>query len=301
VMPCETPVAVFIFNRVGPTRILMNRVAAARPKNLFVFADGPRQDRPDDAERCAEARKAVFDRVDWPCEINDRLSPKNLGCNGNIVSGCDFLFSKVERAVILEDDCIPEVSFFQFCDALLDRYATHGAVQHICGYNPLGTWQGDSADYLFSQQCTRAWGWATWRRAWALYDNEMTSWWQHRSQGTNRPPWFAQVNSDFFNHFGDDLPPTWDYRLSYAILANSGITIVPKRNLVSNIGHGNDATHSTKKRTAERSYEIDQPLRHPASVVIDRDFDSCLQGRLSQKFAYRVARRIGSIFSQQAR
>lgn len=288
---CKTPVAVFLFNRPRTVKALIEKIAAVRPESLFVFADGPRPDRPDDVSLCEEARALVMSGIDWPCTVHKRFSESNLGCNRNIVTGCNSVFSLVDRAIILEDDCIPDISFFKFCDEILDRYRDAGQILHICGYNPLSTWGGDCSSYLFSHQCTRAWGWATWRRAWNLYDDEMLSWKDHRSRGTNCPPWFNRHNSDFFNAFGKMLPPTWDYRLSYAILSNSGVTVVPKRSLVSNIGHAADATHCTTAKDPEPVFEQNFPLIHPASIVIDRSFDDRLRCMLSNRLTSRLKRR----------
>jgi hypothetical protein len=297
----STPVAIFLFRRPAAVRALMERVAAARPATLFLLADGPRIGHPDDAEQCRAAREEVFKNLTWHCEVVRKFSDVNLGCNANIVGGCNYIFSQVERAIILEDDCIPEVSFFSYCEELLDRYSESGQVMHICGYNPLACWKGDGNSYLFSHECQFAWGWASWRRSWRFYDDAMTSWSQHRASGTNRPPWFNQEVSDFFNSFGPSLPETWDYRLAYAILANSGVSIVPKRNMVANVGHGTYGTHSTTYQPPEPTWPLLTPLRHPPSIVVDRDFDICFRNKFSRKVRHRLRRRIGSIMRRLLR
>jgi hypothetical protein len=297
----RSPVAIFLFRRPETARMLMERVAAARPEVLFLIADGPRADRPGEVDQCRETRDEVLRHVTWPCEVVRRFSDVNLGCNGSIVGGCDFVFSHVDRAIILEDDCVPEVSFFRYCDELLDRYESCGQVMHICGYNPLSQWLGDASSYLFSHECQFAWGWASWRRAWRFYDDAMTSWAEHRRQGTNCPPWFNREVSDFFNAYGDRLPETWDYRLAYAILANSGISIVPKRNMVANVGHGIGGTHSTTYRVPEQTAPVQFPMSHPASIVPDRAFDKAFRSRFSRRFWCRVQRRLAAIMQRPPR
>ena len=288
----RTPVAIFLFRRPEAVRRLMERVATARPSRLYLIADGPRVDNPGEHDLCTAARQEALRHVTWPCELIQRFSGENLGCNRSIVGGCDFVFSDVDRAIILEDDCLPEPSFFQYCEELLDRYEHCGQVMHICGYNPLKAWQGDSASYLFSHECQFAWGWASWRRAWHFYDDAMESWTRHRQDGTNQPPWFTREVSDFFNAYGDRLPETWDYRWAYAILANRGISIVPKRNMVANIGHGVGGTHSTTYREPERTSPMTFPMTHPASITPDRTFDQAFRNHFSRSLWHRARRRL---------
>ena len=111
----NTPVAFLIFNRPHTTQRVFAEIAKARPPKLLVVADGPRNDRPGEAELCAQTR-AIIDQVDWDCEVLTHYADKNMGCKKRIASGIDWVFTQVEEAIILEDDCLPEASFFQFCE-----------------------------------------------------------------------------------------------------------------------------------------------------------------------------------------
>src|SRR6266480_8001684 len=171
-----TPVVFIIFNRPTPTAKVFAAIQAARPPKLFVIADGPRANVASDRDNCAAAR-VIVDLVDWPCEVAKRFANANLGLRRNVAEGLDWVFAQSERAIILEDDCLPDPSFFPFCEELLERYHDDATVGMICGTNlaPRETATNDAASYYFSRYCY-IWGWATWRRAWRCYDREMTEW-----------------------------------------------------------------------------------------------------------------------------
>jgi len=297
----STPIVLFIFNRADTVRQVMDRIAAVRPKTLFVVADGPRPHRPEDAERCRLARDTVLQAIDWPCELVRRFSDVNLGCDPNIVAGYNYVFSQVEEAISLEDDCVAEVSFFRYCQEMLDSYRDCGQVMHVCGFNPLDRWRSGDDSYFFSRECQFGWGFATWRRAWRFYDDAMTSWKLHRKRGTNRPPWFTNDVADFFNSYGDELPENWDYKWAYAIMANGGTSIVPAGNLIANVGFGPDATHCTTPKPPEPTYPLEFPLIHPPSIAVDRAFDISLRRRYSRRLSRRILRRLHAIMACNSR
>jgi hypothetical protein len=246
-MNFSTPVAFIIFNRPDTTEKVFQAIRQARPQKLLVIADGPRADRPGEAEKCA-ATRAIIDRVDWECEVLTNYSEANLGCKARVSSGLDWVFSEVEEAIILEDDCLPHPDFFTFCQDMLNRYRNDNHVMHIGGNNfhpHLPIQEG----YHFSKY-TYIWGWASWRRAWKAYDVTIQSWRvaaqanesfinQNFSDVYERKYWMER-----FNAVAAGEIDTWDYQWSYACWKQNGISIVPAKNLVSNIGFGADATHT---------------------------------------------------------
>lgn len=181
----HTPVAMLVFNRPEHTARVFERVRAARPPVLFVVADGPRTGREDDERNCAAVRR-VFDGVDWPCEVVRLFSETNLGCKQRVGSGITEVFRHVESAVFLEDDCLPEPSFFPYCEELLERYRDDERVMMISGdcFPPREVIEGavrhgPSSRAIGSYHFTRfvhIWGWASWRRAWQHYDPSLTQW-----------------------------------------------------------------------------------------------------------------------------
>ena len=164
----STPVAFIIFNRPDTTARVFAEIAKARPPKLLVVGDGPRANRDGEADRVAEAR-AIIKNVDWPCEVLTNFSTPNLGCKKRVSSGIDWIFEQVEEAIILEDDCLPDPSFFQFCEEMLARYRHDDRIAMISGDNFLFGQVPVPESYYFSRYC-HIWGWASWRRAWKDYD-----------------------------------------------------------------------------------------------------------------------------------
>ncbi|HWK45056.1 MAG TPA: hypothetical protein VNT30_10060 [Stellaceae bacterium] len=268
----KAAVTLIIFNRPDTTRLVFDAIAKAKPKKLLVIADGPRPDRPGEAERCAAAR-AIIGTVDWDCEILTNFSDINLGCRRRVASGLDWVFSQVEDSIILEDDCLPHPDFFSFCDALLDRYREDGRVMAIGGANLTADRHWGGGSYYFSRYC-HIWGWASWRRAWRHYDVEMAALpdFLERQHEHFPAPAEAQYWSDLFRATRDGLIDTWDYQWQFTILRQQGLTIVPNANLVSNIGFGPDATHTkdTGGRGAVVPVHALGALRHPSEIAYNR-------------------------------
>ncbi|HUX43077.1 MAG TPA: hypothetical protein VMV83_18105 [Rectinemataceae bacterium] len=272
-----SPVVLIVFNRPDTTRRVFDAVRAARPRKLLVVADGPRQSKAGEAERCAEVRDIVS-RVDWDCEVVGDFAEANQGCKRRVSSGIDWAFSLVERAIILEDDCLPSPSFFRFCDEMLERYAEDERVMLVSGDNRLYGGRDPKASYYFSRY-PNIWGWATWRRAWAKFDLSMSAWPtirkergfdQYFGKTSERYYWKSMFNYVYSGHLD-----TWDYQWVYSIFKESGLCAVPERNLVRNIGFADDATHTTAgslyaKLAAE---ELEFPLRHPDHMLIDSACD----------------------------
>ena len=159
----DAPVAFIIFNRADTAARVFAEISKAKPSKLFVIADGPRPARPGEAEKCAAVR-AMIDKVDWECEVLKNYSDVNLGCGARVASGISWVFEHVDRAIILEDDCVPHRSFFRFCGELLEEFLVDERVMMINGHNPFFQVQNRSYSYTFSRLGI-AWGWATWAQS----------------------------------------------------------------------------------------------------------------------------------------
>jgi hypothetical protein len=262
-------VTLIIFNRPDTTQRVFEAIARARPATLLVVADGPRADRPGEAERCAAAR-AVIDGVDWDCRVLTDYSPVNLGCRRRVSSGLDWVFSQVEDSIILEDDCLPHPDFFSFSEAMLERHRHDERIMAVGGSNlAAGRIRGD-ASYYFSRHC-HIWGWATWRRAWRHYDVAMNALPALLDRLDDYYPVPAEAAHwrQMFGATHAGLIDTWDYQWQFAIMRRHGLTIVPNANLVSNIGFRPDATHTTL--FGDRGCAVPcsplGPLRHPRETV----------------------------------
>lgn len=269
--PPAAPVALFVFNRPDLTARVFEVIRQAKPPVLLVSADGPRPDRPDDARLTRETREIVQD-VDWPCEVHWNLREVNLGCGPAMSQGIDWVFDIVDRAILLEDDCIPDPTFFPFCAELLERYQDDSRVLQIAGSNldaPAAAFAGDS--YSFAS-FPLVWGWATWRRAWAHYDFQMSSWPAFRDNGMlaglhGGRRRRAQLRREWNHiHAGNG---TWDHQWQYTVMSQHGLSIYPATNLVSNLGFRADATQTTGAGSMAEipARAIESPLVHPQLVA----------------------------------
>lgn len=273
-MSCDTVVFI-IFNRPDTTRRVFEAIAAAKPSRLLIVADGPRADRPGERELCHEAR-AVVEQIGWPCDVRRNYSDVNLGCRDRVASGLDWVFDQTEEAVILEDDCVPSSTFFRFARELLDRYRNDNRVMAIGGSSFQPTPPADDASYYFSRYF-HCWGWATWKRAWQRYDVDMNQW-----PSVYGMDWLLKVleqdegGAGYWAKQFDDarrgVLNTWDYQFVFAAWCAGAFTILPARNLVSNIGFGPDATHTVdgcSPHSQRPTWPMQFPLRHPAAVSRD--------------------------------
>ena len=272
VEPARSPVVMLTFARPDTTARVLDAVRLVKPRQLLVVADGPRAGREDEAERCEQTR-ALIETVDWDCDVQTEFAEENMGLTRRIVSGLDWAFAQVEEAIVLEDDCVPDPSFFAFCDALLERYRDDERVMSISGNNFQFDGPASDDSYYFSIY-PHIWGWATWRRAWAWHDQEMGDWPELRDSGwldgIVEGPHAVEYWSHIFELSWRDQH-TWDYAFLLACLQRGGLHAIPNRNLVSNVGFREDAVHTPPEvgelfsnLPAER---MSFPLVHPDEVA----------------------------------
>jgi hypothetical protein len=224
----KTAVVFLVFNRPELTRRVFERIRQARPSRLLVVCDGPRTDRPDDLDKVARVRQIIDDGVDWPCEVAKNYSEHNLGCRERPASGITWAFSLVEEAIFLEDDCLPDPSFFAYCDEMLERFRNDHRVMHINGTNFISRHCRPRTSYFFSK-CVWVWGWASWRRAWQYYDYTMSSWDARRrlldaafDSRRERAFWtstFEQARRDW------PASEAWDFSWIYSCWTRGGLSV----------------------------------------------------------------------------
>lgn len=284
-MSCH-PILFLIFNRPETTIRVFESIRNARPAHLFVAADGPRADIPGETQICAEVR-SIVDQVDWPCEVKTRFNDHNLGCRHGVSSAITWFFDNVEAGIILEDDCLPNPTFFEFCSVLLVRYEKDSRIGMISGNNFCPKLYESEFSYSFSRHGL-IWGWATWKRAW---DEYLTG---HLLSEIEMDLVKANISQN--RHFAEywwkgacaairgELD-TWDYLWGVTRYRNNFLVIRPKVNLVANIGFGSDATHTGGEAKIQyvMSEPIDLPLKHPYMVVPDRVSDDALEFFLAGK------------------
>ncbi len=279
----DTPILFLIFKRIDTTNIVFEEIRKMRPKQLFIAGDGGRT--PEEHAKCEQTRKVV-EKIDWPCEIRTLWRDTNLGCSKAVSSAISWFFSYVERGIILEDDCLPDQSFFAFCEILLEKYKNDKRIMHISGDN---FQQANpkfirNESYYFSR-IPHIWGWASWRRAWKLYDVELKKWPKIKKQrklhdifkdGAIAYRWgrlFDHHRNKALEHSLD----TWDGQWVFACLAHNGLCINPKTNLVSNIGFGADARRTynpNDELAAIPLVPVKSPLRHPKTIAVNEIADA---------------------------
>jgi len=276
-----TPVAFLVFNRPDTTARVFAAIRQARPAHLLIIADGPRATHADDGARCAEVRRIVAG-VDWPCQVEHDYADANLGCRRRVASGIDWVFSRVKEAIILEDDCLPDPSFFRFCQELLDRYRAELRVTSICGANHLGSWKDDTQSYHFSLY-GGIWGWATWRRAWQFYDIDIPLWRDPQSRRRIHDVLgggsLYHLRAAEFDRVAEGKVDTWDYQWSFAQLMQSGLTLTSAVNLVSNIGFNAEATHTVDPGNAFAAIPASVcrfPLQENPVLAADACYDAAM-------------------------
>ncbi|MBK5232226.1 MAG: hypothetical protein JJE13_04505 [Thermoleophilia bacterium] len=240
------PVLFVVFNRPETTREVFESIRAAKPPRLYIGADGPRDDHPEDERNVDVVRDYITSQVDWECEVMTLFQDRNQGCKAGVSTAITWFFEHEESGIILEDDCVPDPSFFYFCEQLLEKYRGNEKVMHVGGSCLIKNLEVDES-YFFSRY-SPVWGWATWRDAWARYslttgsfEDEFAAISRQFDSEEERSYW-RKTLSDYFAGRID----TWDYPWNYAIWKHGGLSIYPTRNLVKNIGFGTGSTHTRR-------------------------------------------------------
>jgi hypothetical protein len=273
----DTPLLLIAWRRPETLRQVIQAIRPLAPTRLYVACDGPSPERPGEAEKVIATRAVIDQEIDWECQIHRLYADTNQGCKAGVSRAISWFFDQVEEGIILEDDCVPHPDFFSFCSTLLEHYRHDTRVWCINGNNfQKGQWRGDGS-YYFSR-IPLIWGWATWRRCWQHYDRDLNLWTPLRDSGlldslfddaTMRLYW----SSIWQRLLDEDEPDTWDYQWGLTCIANGGLCIEPNRNLVSNVGFGADATHTTTVAPATIVDRGIGALTHPRFVLRDTAAD----------------------------
>jgi hypothetical protein len=273
----DTPILFLIFNRPEITKIVFEEIKKQKPKYLYVAADGARPHIVEDLEKCKATRELVIEGVDWDCEVETLFRDENLGCGIAVSEAITWFFENVEQGIILEDDCLPHPSFFGYCETLLEKYRENKSVYVISGDNFQNGMQRGDASYFFSNYAY-VWGWASWRRAWNSYDFNLNQLEVFKEKKLIKKIDIRTVFKNYWFAILEDVAnkeiDTWDYQLLFTIWNNSGVTIVPNVNLISNIGFGKDATHTIGESSfANMETQDIGHISHPKSIKVDKEAD----------------------------
>lgn len=282
------PVLFIIFNKQEETKQVFGMIRRQQPAQLFIAADGPRPTKIDEAEKCQYIRQWVLDHIDWPCEAKTLFRQENLGCGKAVASAISWFFEHVKEGIILEDDCLPNTSFFRFCEELLVKHRFDEKISAISGNNfqliqPMQL----ETDYYYSL-FPSSWGWATWRRNWQGYEFNINSW-SMINQKALLDSLFVEISykkwwQNQFDYFHNQQPSdTFDYQFHYLSMKRKQLAIIPKVNLVSNIGHGENGTHFGDPNHVLANLptqELRFPLIHPTHIKRNYEADIYVQNLL---------------------
>lgn len=294
--PLNTAVLFLVFNRLETTKQVFRAIRQAKPPRLYVASDGPRNGRNGESEKVQAVRDFVMQNIDWECHVKTLFRDQNLGCKYAVSSAINWFFENEEQGIILEDDCLPSQSFFWFCEELLERYKDDLRIWHISGNNFQNSVIRGTASYYFSK-FNHIWGWASWANRWREYDVEMKSFKNFMAQNMIKDIMETEQERNYwrkiFYNVSNDKIDTWDYQWTYTVWINSGLSVLPNMNLISNIGFGVDATHTTdldSQSSKIQRHELNFPLLHPFFVLKNLNADKHTFQRFFSKrnLAFRI-------------
>lgn len=312
--PQDVPVLLTIFNRPDKTRAVIDNLRKIKPRRLFVYADGPRRDRPGEKDQCEATRRAATN-VDWICDLKVKLSDDNKGCDPAVSEAIDWFFECVDFGVILEDDCLVHPDFFKFCGELFIRYLADQRIMQISSLSPYGT-RVHPYDYHFSRVFRCSGGWGTWRRAWKHFISDMRCYDRDevliilQSFGLDRYDCSKKVKeiSRYITKARKTKPTYywqhWDYQWNLSCATQNGLCIVPEQNLMQNIGFDNNATNTKVINTVFSRLSVSPlvfPLRHPRFCYADHRPERGLEKRIfndlntKSRCMYLLRRLLGSV------
>ena len=282
-----SPVLFLIFNRPETTQQVFSAIRKAKPPRLYVAADGPRSDYPNEDEKCEHSRK-IAKNVDWDCEVKTLFRDQNIGCRLAVGQAIYWFFEQEPEGIILEDDCLPSQSFFWFCQEMLEYFRNDKAVGVICGFYSNELEYKPSASFFFSRYL-RVWGWAGWRRSNEGYDSNINL--LIEKQNTWKKDIFSHTDiflkrywQDMFEEVGSGKIDTWDIQLQYLLWQKKQQVIVSSKNLVQNIGWAQGAHPLTKDHNHElATSEINFPLTGPEMRERDTRADQVIE-----KISYQI-------------
>lgn len=290
----EIPVLFLVFNRIDTTKEVFAQIKKIKPPKLYIASDGPREGRPDESINVQKIRTFLLESINWDCEVFTRFNEVNLGCKISVSQSIDWFFQKEEMGIVLEDDCLPSQSFFQFCQLLLQKYQYDERIFLITGYNKQNNWRKDEHDYFFSN-LGGIWGWASWKRAWNHYDvdiKDIDNFIANDGFAKSLGKSLGKLKQEMiYNSVIRDNVDTWAMQWGYARHKNNALTCIPSMSLIKNIGFGENATHTHGDNLdGVEANEIIFPLKENNFVVSDDEYDELLFKKPS--FQARVKNRL---------
>jgi len=261
------PVLFIIFNRPEYTRKSLAAIREAKPKKLYIAADGPREGRNGEKEICEETRNLVLNSIDWECDVKTRFQEKNLGCYLGVSSAISWFFDNEEMGIILEDDIVANLSFFKFCEELLEKYKDDKKIWTVGGYNWLSPM--DISESFYFSRIFSCWGWATWANRWKPYSLDLTDYNYINLKNIDNE--IARLNwAEILAIMQSDNPiDTWDYRYHFCGIEHNALHIVASKSLCKNIGDSGVHINGTNSFLNLPTFEIENII-YPECIELNR-------------------------------
>ena len=285
----NTPVVLFVFRRIDTVKLIFDKLQEITPRTLYVFADGARPGRNDEAKQVLKVREFVKNAVNWDCELYLECAEQNKGCANNICSGIDKVFQKEDAAIILEDDAVPIKEFFIYCEHLLTKYREDKRIQYIAGFNAVGDSDTITDSYTFSKSAPMSGAIATWADRWNQCDFSMKNWPYNKKEKVFRKYYYFnelyKVHCQAFDDSYKDINDGWDYQFQHDQLDKQRFAIVPKGNLAKSYGYTEGAFHPQNKTEADNLEKImnytkrpfDFPMKEPSDIALNCAYDKLRQ------------------------
>jgi len=284
----KSAVLFIIFNKVEVTKRVFEAIKNVQPPRIYLASDGARTERQGEKENVEHLKNHIVSNIDWNCEIKTRFSEINQGCGRGVANAVSWFFENEEMGIILEDDCLPCPNFFRFCDELLVKYKDDERISTIAGSNQFAKYREEKSNEYFFSRFTHIWGWATYRRVWKDYDFTLSFLPELKKKMSFKELLYPlkkyQVKTmarrfvRTYKSKGERLK-TWDYQLLCLNLMKKQFCVIPKVNLISNIGFGENATHTHNSDDptsnipfGELSFPLKEPDKFEENLQFTRDY-----------------------------
>lgn len=308
----DVPIVLFIFKRVDKTQKIIKQISKIKPKKLYIIADGARNDR--EVELVNNCRDIIDASIDWNCEVIKNYSVNNRGVYKNIGLGAKWVFEREEKAIFLEDDNLPDESFFKYCYELLNKYEENEKVMWICGTNYLEEYNNqEQSSYVFTQHLLPC-GWASWAKKFLkYYDGELKHFNEQNIRNikktySNKKLYKQQINLMLREkkRIEKGLDPiSWDYQMEFSVRNNNLLAIAPTKNLIENIGVDEHSIHGgvsydnvmTERFCRMKKISLSFPLKDPSEIKVDLVYEK----KISNIILYPLKDRMKQLISSYIR
>ena len=308
------PIAIFTFKRIEKTLEVLDRIAQVKPLKIYIISDNGRND--DEIKAVQELRQKIENRIDWKCEVVKKYAETNIGVYENIGNGAKWVLGQEESAIFLEDDNLPEITFFRYCQEMLTLYKNDTRVLWVCGTNYLKKHEPqDGSSYVFTKHMLPC-GWASWGHKFnKFYDGNLELW---QDEYLNKRVRYENADKNLQNqnisNWDQELqqlqkglkPTSWDYQMSFTMRVHGLYAIVPKYNQIKNIGVDLDSIHGgtsfdnimTERFCGLETTPLDFPLRHPKAMLSDIEFEQKTAYIITLPYKQRLQKKLVTFFKK---